>query len=94
MYFKGIIFADDLLDDEDMLMINEDGQLCSVIDSRSAVVTNGAIGSTAAVASNTYNNVNTFSAIHPLDAERYISQPNQAVQCQECFRLVYLVIIV
>lgn len=71
-----------------MLMINEDGQLCSVIDSRSGVVTNGA---SAAIPPNNYSNVNTFSSIHALDAERYISQPNQAVQCQECFRFVFII---
>lgn len=72
-----------------MLMINEDGQLCSVIDSRSGVVTNGTINPSTTIPSNNFNS-NTFSAIHLLDAERYISQPNQAVQCQECFRFVLI----
>lgn len=80
-----MIFADDLIDDEDMLMINDDGQLCSV-DIKSNVVPPP---ESSYAMPGPMEMTGGYGGVHPMqqqDGYGAAVRPSQAVQCYECFR--------
>lgn len=68
-------------------MINDEGQLCPVERDRSGGILNGTGGNTNSVISYHYTQYNGDTS-HDL---RY--GPTQTVQCQECYRLVFMKIL-
>lgn len=78
-----MVFEDDILEDE-MIMINDEGQLCPVERDRSSGILNTSGGNTNSVVSYHYTQYNGETSQDP----RY--GPTQTVQCHECYRLRFI----